>query len=73
MATVKAKKKVCYFCEASKEPTFTDSATLKKYVSDRSRIMPKIRTGACSRHQRKVTEQIKYARHLALLPFITRV
>lgn len=66
-------RKVCYFCEGSKEPLFTDSATLKKYVSDRSRIVPKIRTGLCSRHQRRLTKEIKYARHLSMLPFITRV
>lgn len=66
-------KKVCYFCESKTEPTFTDSATLKKYISDRARIVPKMRTGACSKHQRRITKHIKYARHLALLPFVPNV
>lgn len=66
-------KKVCFFCESGKLPTYTDSSTLKRFISDRSRIVAKMRTGACSRHQRRLTKEIKYARHLALLPFITRV
>lgn len=66
-------KRVCAFCEGKTEPEFTDSATLKKYLSDRSRILPRVRTGACSKHQRGITRQIKYARHLALLPFVNEV
>jgi small subunit ribosomal protein S18 len=66
-------KKFCYFCDTKKEPTYTDSALLKKYMSDRSRIVGRIRSGICSKHQRVVTKHIKYARHLALLPFIAKV
>lgn len=66
-----ATKKVCYYCENKKEPTFTDSAQLRKFMSDRSRIVTKARTGVCSKHQRRVSREIKHARHLALLPFIT--
>ncbi|MBI2022550.1 30S ribosomal protein S18 [Candidatus Daviesbacteria bacterium] len=64
--------RVCFFCEAKKDPDFTDSASLRKFMSDRARIMPKAKTGICSKHQRVVTRQIKYARHLSLLPFINR-
>ncbi|MBI2021668.1 30S ribosomal protein S18 [Candidatus Daviesbacteria bacterium] len=66
-------KKVCYFCENKKDPSYTDTVTLRKFLSDRSRIIPRLRSGACSRHQRMITREIKHARHLALLPFITRV
>lgn len=66
-------KKVCYFCEKKTLPTYTDSATLKKFVSDRSRIVPKLRSGLCSKHQRRVTKEIKHARHLALLPFVASI
>lgn len=66
-------KRVCAFCESKTEPEFTDSVSLKRYISDRSRIMPRARTGACSKHQRGITKQIKYARHLALLPFVNEV
>lgn len=68
-----AKKKSCFFCDNDKEPNFTDSSALRRFMSDRSRINPKMRSGVCSKHQRVLTQQIKYARHLALLPFITRV
>lgn len=71
-APVRAKKG-CLFCHNKKEPEFTDSVTLRRFISDRSRIQPKLRTGACSKHQRRLTRQIKYARHLALLPFIPSV
>jgi small subunit ribosomal protein S18 len=70
---IPARKKTCFFCDHSKEPQFTDSSALRRFMSDRSRINSKHRSGVCSKHQRVLTEQIKYARHLALLPFITKV
>ncbi len=66
-------KKVCSFCEAKNLPSFTDSSALRKFLSDRSKIRPRARTGVCSKHQRHVTKQIKYARHLAILPFIAKI
>ena len=70
---IPAKKKTCFYCENNKEPHFFDSSNLRRYMSDRSRINSKQRSGNCAKHQRVLTEQIKYARHLALLPFITKV
>lgn len=67
------KKRPCYFCESKKEPTYTDSSALRKFISDRSRIYPRAKTGACSKHQRRVTKEIKYARHLSLLPFVNQI
>ena len=69
---IKATKK-CSFCEGEREPSYLDSATLKRYTSDRARIQPKMRTGVCSKHQRRLTKHIKYARHLALLPFVNKI
>lgn len=69
-ANRQAVKKVCFFCEQKKEPTYTDTQVLRRYLSDRARINPKQRSGLCSKHQRKVTLEIKYARHLSLLPFV---
>ena len=66
-------KRPCYFCEKGINPTYTDSTVLRKFMSDRARIQPKQRTGVCSKHQRKVTKEIKHARHLALLPFINQI
>lgn len=69
----KRTKRVCSFCAQEKEPSFTDSAALKKFMSDRFRIIPRAKSGVCSKHQRKVTQAIKHARHLALLPFVASV
>ncbi len=63
-------KKVCFYCSSHSEPTYTNTVVLRKAISERSRIIPKQRTGACSKHQRAITLQVKYARHLALLPFV---
>ncbi len=67
------RKRVCAFCEGKKEPTYIDSQTLKKFMSDRSRIIPRSKSGVCSKHQRRVTREIKHARHLALLPFVASI
>ena len=64
-----AKSRRCPFCQNHTEPTYTDSTVLKKYLSDRARIIGKQRSRLCSKHQRRVTREIKHARHLALLPF----
>lgn len=62
-------KKTCFFCESKTLPLYTDINTLRRFLTERSKIVPKLRSGLCSKHQRRVTIQIKYARHLALLPF----
>lgn len=66
-------KRKCVFCKSGTKPAYTDTQALKKFVSDRGKILPKLRTGVCSKHQRMVTREIKYARHLALLPFTPKV
>lgn len=67
------KKRECFFCKSKTEPTYTDIITLRKFVSDRAKIVPKMRSSACSKHQRRITKQVKYARHLSLLPFTPKV
>ena len=71
--TGKKAKRVCLFCEGKTEPSYTDTATLKRFMSDRSRIITKAKTGVCSKHQRRVGREIKRARHLSLLPFVPTV
>lgn len=66
-------KKVCTFCQTKQAPSYIDVASLRRFLTDRGRILPKLRTNLCSKHQRKITKQIKYARHLALLPFTPKV
>lgn len=67
------KKKVCQFCAQKSQPVYWDASALRKFTSDRGRIQPRTRTGVCAKHQRRLSRQIKYARHLSLLPFTVRV
>ena len=67
----KNKKKVCAFCEDKnlKFIDYKDVNRLKKYVTEKGKIIPSRQTGTCSRHQRELTVAIKRARNMALLPF----
>ena len=68
----KKRKKVCNFCvEKSESIDFKEVAKLRKYVSERSKILPRRITGTCAKHQRELTLAIKRARHIALLPYIS--
>ncbi len=64
----KKKKKVCYMC-TGKNIDYKDVETLKKYINDKGKILPRRVTGACALHQRHIAEQIKRARAIALLPY----
>jgi small subunit ribosomal protein S18 len=64
------RKKTCRFCEEkSRVIDYKDERLLRRYVTDRGKIIPKRITGVCARHQRELTQAIKRARHIALLPF----
>jgi ribosomal protein S18 len=65
------KKKVCQFCaEHVDEIDYKDVEKLRKYISERGKILPKRITGTCALHQRAVTRAIKRARIAALLPYV---
>lgn len=66
-------KRVCFFCQNKATPSYTDTSVLRRFITDRAKIVSSERSRLCSKHQREVTRQIKYARHLALLPFIPKV
>lgn len=67
---VRRRKKVCVFCgEGNGEIDYKDVAKLKRYISERGKILPRRITGNCAEHQRALTVAIKRARHLALLPY----
>lgn len=67
----KAHKKVCHFCADRVEAIdYKDVARLRKFVSDRAKILPRRATGTCARHQRELTTAIKRARQVALLPYV---
>ena len=68
----KKRKKVCNFCAEKVETIdYKDGVKLRKYVSERSKILPRRTTGVCAMHQRQLTEAIKRARQIALLPYVT--
>ena len=65
------RKKVCSFCVDKIEVIdYKDVAKLKRYLSERGKIVPRRVTGTCAHHQRQLTVAIKRARHLALLPYV---
>ncbi|MBE7020347.1 MAG: 30S ribosomal protein S18 [Ruminococcaceae bacterium] len=66
------KRKVCQFCvEKATSIDYKDVPKLRKYLSERSKILPRRITGTCAKHQRQLTTAIKKARHIALVPFVT--
>ena len=66
----KGRKKVSVFCvEKVDEIDYKDVTRLKRFVSERSKLLPRRVTGTCAKHQRELTTAIKRARHLALLPY----
>ena len=66
----KGRKKVCNFCVDRVEVIdYKEITRLRRFISDRAKILPRRVTGTCARHQRALTTAIKRARHLALLPF----
>ncbi|HHZ01087.1 MAG TPA: 30S ribosomal protein S18 [Sedimentibacter sp.] len=65
------RKKVCQFCqEKATHIDYKDLSKLKKYTTERGKILPRRITGACAKHQRMVTRAIKRARSIALLPYV---
>ena len=66
-----ARKKVCQFCaDHLDEVDYKDIAKLKRYITEKGKILPRRQTGTCARHQRAVTTAIKRAREMALLPYV---
>ena len=64
------RKKVCVFCGKNNVIDYKDTAKLKKYISERGKILPRRITGTCAKHQRALTVAIKRARHVALMPYV---
>ena len=66
------RRKVCQFCvDRASEIDYKDAAKLRRYISERSKILPRRTTGVCARHQRRLMVAIKRARQIALMPYIT--
>ncbi|MEK7160607.1 MAG: 30S ribosomal protein S18 [Patescibacteria group bacterium] len=62
----------CYFCNSKTQPDYKEVDLLRKYMSERGKILGKERSGVCTKHQRLVGQAIKQARHMALLPFVAK-
>jgi len=66
--------RVCRFCtEKDVVLDYKDAKTLRNLVSERGKIIPRRICGTCARHQRQVTEAVKRARHLALIPYTGQI
>ncbi len=66
------RRKVCMFCsEKIEHIDYKDVARLRRFISERSKILPRRMTGVCAEHQRQLTVAIKRARHIALIPYVT--
>ena len=65
------RRKVCSFCvDKVTQIDYKDTAKLRRFLSERGKILPRRTTGTCAAHQRQLTTAIKRARHIALLPYV---
>ena len=64
------RKKVCRFCSQKMRINYKDTDTLRRYTTERGKILPRRITGTCAKHQRRLALEIKRARALALLPYV---
>ena len=68
----RSRRKVCAFCvERVDHIDYKEVGRLRRYLSERAKILPRRVTGTCARHQRALTVALKRARHIALLPYTT--
>lgn len=68
----KGRKKVCAFCvDKIDSIDYKDVPRLRRFISERAKIVPRRVTGTCARHQRELTTAIKRARHIAFLPYVS--
>jgi small subunit ribosomal protein S18 len=64
------RRKVCFFCtNPGVEIDFKDAELMRRFISDRGKILPRRRTGTCPKHQRELARQIKRSREIALIPY----
>ena len=66
----KGRRKVCQFCvDKCDHIDYKDASKLRRYTSERAKILPRRVTGTCAKHQRELTIAIKRARQIAILPY----
>ena len=64
------RKKVCRFCANKTKIDYKDADALRRYMTERGKILPRRITGTCAKHQREVAKAIKRARSICLLPYV---
>lgn len=65
------KKRTCQFCtKGAQAISYKDEKTLRKYISERGKILPRRVTGTCAKHQRELVNAINRARHVGILPYV---
>ncbi|MCL2208606.1 MAG: 30S ribosomal protein S18 [Treponema sp.] len=69
-AKVFFKKKVCKFCAQKMKIDYKEADTLRRFITERGKILPRRITGTCAKHQRALALAIKQARSIALLPYV---
>lgn len=68
----RSRRKVCAFCvDRVEHIDYKDTGKLRRFLSERGKIVPRRVTGTCAHHQRELTVAIKRARHIALLPYVS--
>lgn len=70
---IRRSNKPCEFCKNKTEPNYKDLDSLKIGLSNKMRIVARAYSGVCLKHQRRLTREIKKARHMALIPFVQKV
>lgn len=65
------RKRVCRFCSQKIKIDYKDADALRRFITERGKILPRRITGTCAKHQRKLALEIKRARALALLPYVS--
>ncbi|MFA5770153.1 MAG: 30S ribosomal protein S18 [Patescibacteria group bacterium] len=61
----------CFFCQFKASPSFKEIDNLQKFITPRKKILNREKTNVCAKHQRILTKELKYARYLALIPYVS--
>jgi len=70
---IRKSNKPCEYCETKTEPNYKEVESLKVGLSNKMRVVARVYSGLCLKHQRRLTKEIKKARHMALIPFVLKV
>lgn len=69
---IKPAPKNCFFCKEKKEPSLAQIDVVRRFLTERGKIVSQERNGLCAKHQKAITKTIKQGRVLAMLPFVVR-